>query len=134
MNTFTVKRIAVETKRLSYRDRVLTIYLADREDGSGETFMFQLNLDEGDDEMEKELGMDTYCLTTAQSQMTHYGGVTRYKLTPGALTLFLDKRAKRAFNAKEGIRFELLVDEKSKKLLRKALPKVFPDVPFISSE
>ena len=107
MRTFTVKRLAVQTTRYTEHDVILCAYLADSADLSGETFMFQQNL-AGHDEQDRELGQDTYCLTTSPGQATHYGGITRYHFDGKALTLYLDGDAGR-FYGTEGIRFDLQV-------------------------
>lgn len=105
---------------------VFAVVLAENADGSGARLEIQRAA--AFDEQDEELGQDTYCVST-QHGVTHYGGVSAWRLTSRALELALDPAAAKALGGEPGFLVELVgVDAETLARLRDGLARVFVGV------
>jgi hypothetical protein len=100
--------------------------LAEREDGQGPRLELQRGLS-ADDEQDRGLGMDTYCLCT-ETQACHYGGVLSYELKEKTLLIHLDAEASQALDVDEGFAIRLEISAEYLQALAESLPKVFVEL------
>ena len=82
--------------------------VAEGADGSG--FSIQFSRFASWDEQDRELGMDTYCISTGEGP-SHYGGVLRMRAGRGFLDLDLEPRAAKTLYVPQEFRLSLAVDE-----------------------
>lgn len=101
---------------------VFAVVLAENADGSGARLEIQRAA--AFDEHDEELGHNTYCVSTHHG-VTHYGGVSAWRLTSQALELALDPAAAKALGGEPGFVIELVgVDEETNARLRDGLARV----------
>jgi hypothetical protein len=90
------------------------------EEHSGERLDIQRAL--VDDEQDRELGQDTYCLVDEHANVT-YGGITRWQLEDGELRLDLNAESSEVLDA--GVGYSIMVpDPDHQTVIREALPKL----------
>ena len=101
-------------------DDVLGIVVAEEE--SGEGARLEIQRAKVFDEEDRALRHDTYCLSL-HTGATVYGGVSRWRLTPGVLSLELSAEAAETLGVEPGLTIEF--DVQATDGLRQWLPRVF---------
>jgi len=101
----------------------LVAAVAEREDGTGRTLVFQAGL-EPPDEQEVRLGMDTYCLVT-ENHATAYGCVRELVIDGDHMHVVISAGALADLGLNEAvIRVELAVEAQSVELVRDYLERI----------
>lgn len=101
----------------------LSAGVSENHDGSGFVLIFQCSLHEPD-EQDVALGMDTYCLVTAD-QGTDYGSVTEVVLRDDVLRVVVTTEARQPLGLDDTeIEATLDVDQEAVELLREGLRRI----------
>ncbi|MDA0171911.1 Imm10 family immunity protein [Solirubrobacter taibaiensis] len=114
--TFTARAVAFWVdEKLNFKALAMA-----EEEHSGERLDIQRAL--VDDEQDRELGQDTYCLVDEYATVI-YGGITRWELENGELRLDLTAEASQVLDA--GVGYTILVpDLDHQTVIRDALPEL----------
>jgi Immunity protein 10 len=101
----------------------LVAAVAERDDGTGRTLMFQA-ADEPPDEQEVSLGLDTYCVVT-ETEATAYGCVKQLSIIGDQLHLVVSDEAREDLGlADTEVRVHLAVPPESIDTLRNHLKRI----------
>jgi len=117
IRTFKAKLVsAVELPDLN----AFAVILAQNPDGSGARLEIQRAL--SFDEQDKQLGQDTYCVSTEEGA-THYGGIASWRFADNGLEIALDAGAATSLGF-TGFAVELEANGDTRRVLKEGLERV----------
>ena len=111
----------VETTELN----VFAVILAENVDGSGARLEIQRAL--SFDAQDRELGQDTYCLST-ETGCSHYGGISVWRLLGDRLEIALDSDAAKSLGVTSGFIVDIVADLQARNALEAGMRRVLGEL------